>query len=530
MGALRTRHLTAVAGALLVLLLGAAAAGAKTVVGTNGPDRLVGTPRADTLVGRAGNDSLSGLGGNDLLLAGPGRDTVDAGPGADLVSVEYDGSRDRATCGPGFDTVTADPLDRVAADCELVSRRISRDPYTNAGSQHETEVEPDSLTYEGTTVAVFQVGRRIEGGAANVGFAVSKDAGRTWRSGLLPGLTAFSVPPGPSARASDPVIAYDAAHGVWLASTLAIAPDATRLAVNTSPDGATWSEATAAAQESPVGTEEGIAYDKNWIACDNGRSSPYFGRCYLAYTHSSDQDMLSVITSDDGGRTWSQPTDVGARPAVGVFPVIRPTGDLVLVYLWETRQFAISASRSTDGGKSFGPPTRIADVAATGTCGISGLRMFPLPAADVDAAGRIVATWQDCPNGQPRSSVIVSTSVDGISWSPASAVTSGADAVLPAVGMDRASGRVAIAYYRGLPTGIVAELVRSSALGARWSAPRRLSAQPMRLDWMPRTTSGRMLGDYISIDYAGGRPLVVWALASEPVGASLRQAIYATRG
>jgi hypothetical protein len=47
---------------------------------------------------------------------------------------------------------------------------------------------------------------------------------------------------------------------------------------------------------------------------------------------------------------------------------------------------------------------------------------------------------------------------------------------------------------------------------------------------MPNSVSGRMLGDYISVDYAGGRPLVVWVLANEPVGSSFRQAVYATRG
>ena len=52
----------------------------------------------------------------------------------------------------------------------------------------------------------------------------------------------------------------------------------------------------------------------------------------------------------------------------------------------------------------------------------------------------------------------------------------------------------------------------------------------MPLAWMPNTTSGRMLGDYISVHYARGRPLVVWVLASEPVGTSFRQAVYATRG
>jgi hypothetical protein len=52
----------------------------------------------------------------------------------------------------------------------------------------------------------------------------------------------------------------------------------------------------------------------------------------------------------------------------------------------------------------------------------------------------------------------------------------------------------------------------------------------MRREWMPDTVSGRMLADYISVHYAGVRPLVVWVLASEPVGAELRQAVYATRG
>ena len=77
--------------------------------------------------------------------------------------------------------------------------------------------------------------------------------------------------------------------------------------------------------------------------------------------------------------------------------------------------------------------------------------------------------------------------------------------------------------------GIDVELVESAS-GAIWGAPRRLSAQSMPLDWMPTTTSGRMLGDYISVHYSRGRPLVVWVLATEPVGSSFRQAVYATRG
>jgi len=514
---------------LVVLVVGAAAASAKTVVGTNGPDRLVGTARADTLSGRGGADVLAGGAGNDLLVGGAGRDRIDAGTGSDLVATEYDGARDSVVCGRGVDTVTADPVDRVAADCELVARRISRDSYTNPESQHESEVEPDSFTFGSTTVAVFQVGRRFDGGATNIGFALSADDGRTWRSGLLPGLTTASTPAGPSERASDPVVAYDAAHGVWLASTLALGGGATRLAINRSRDGSSWEPALAAAAE-PGESGEDVGFDKNWIACDNGRTSPFFGRCYLAYTHSADEDMLAVTTSNDGGVTWSAPVDVGVGPAVGVLPLVRPSGELVLAYLWETQAFAMAASRSLDGGASFEPPVRIAGISSSSDCSIPGFRAFPLPSGDVDAAGRVWLTWQDCPTGRAPTAVFLSSSADGVSWAPPARVTGGSSSTfLSDVALDPASGRRAIVYHRSLPTGMVVELVESTAAGG-WTAPRRLSAVPMPLTWMPRTVSGRMLGDYVSVHYAAGRPLAVWVLASQPVDGELRQAVYATRG
>ncbi len=512
---------------LAILALGVAGAGARTIVGTAGNDRLVGTPRADTLAGRAGNDRISGVAGADLILGGPGRDTVDAGAGADLVSIEYDGARDSARCGAGMDVVNADALDNVAGDCELVGRRLSRDPYTASDSQHETEVEPDSFTFGRTTVATFQVGRRFDGAATNIGYAVTKNDARTWSSGLLPGLTIASRPAGPNARASDPVVAYDAANGVWLISTLALDGRTTRLTINRSADGSTWSNALVAAEEV---APQGIAFDKNWIACDNTPTSPFYGRCYLTYTHSSDDDMLAVTYTTDGGLTWSSPMNIGARPAVGVLPVVRPTGELVVVYLWEVEPFSIAASRSVDGAASFAPPVRIAEVRAF-SCGIRGFRVFPLPSADVDSAGRIWATWHDCEGPRaPANDVFVATSADGVSWTGATPVTAGRNAVLPAIGVDSGSGRVAIAYHRVGASGVDVELVESQGDRLRWGAARRLSARTMRLEWMANTTSGRMLGDYISVHYAGGRPVVVWVLASEPVGTSFREAVYATRG
>jgi hypothetical protein len=511
---------------LVGLLVSAAVAGARSITGTPRNDRLVGTSRADDIRGLAGSDQLLGGGGADFLQGGPGHDSYSAGPGDDLIATSYDAARDDVRCGPGTDVVNADLPDTVARDCELVSRRLSRDPYGSADAQHETEAEPDSFTFGRTTVTAFQVGRRFDGGATNVGFAVTTNDGSSWRNGLLPGLTLASRPAGVHTRASDPVVAYDARHGTWLISTLALENAVTRLAVTRSPDGAVWGNALTALEE-PVG--QGIAFDKNWIACDNTATSPFYGRCYLLYTHSADRDMLAVSWSDDGGLAWSAPVDIGARPAVGIFPAIRPTGELVVVYLWETGQFAIAASRSADGGASWTTPVRIA--AVDGGCAVRGFRAFALPSADVDATGRVWATWHDCEApGASRNAVFVATSADGLQWNAPIAATRGRDAVLPAIGVDAATGRVAIAYMRSKPAGIDVELTVSNGAPAAWTAPRRLSAQSMPLQWMPNTTSGRMLGDYISVHYASGRPLVVWVLASEPVGSSFRQAVYATRG
>jgi RTX calcium-binding nonapeptide repeat (4 copies) len=515
-----------VASAVLVVILTAGIADARMVTGTPGSDRLAGTAQADVLRGLAGNDRLSALGGTDFLEGGPGRDTYHAGAGNDLVAASYDGARDTVACGAGTDVVNADLTDAVARDCELVGRRLSRDPYTTPDSQHQTQVEPDSLTVGRTTVAAFQVGRRFDGAATNVGWATTGDDGRTWRSGLLPGLTAAGRPPGPNERASDPVVAYDAAHATWLISTLALEGDVTRLAVNRSSDGAAWGNAVTAQEERGA---EGIAFDKNWAACDNTQSSPRYGRCYIVYTHTADRDMLAVTWSDDGGVTWSIPADIGVRGGVGVFPAIRPNGDLVVVYLVQTGDFAIASSRSLDGGATWDPPTRIADV--SGRCRIPDFRAFSLPSAAVDASGTYWATWHDCAlAGGGANAVFVATSGDGAAWSPPRAVTRGRNAVLPAIGTDTATSHVTIAYMRARPAGIDVELVESPGSPATWAAPRRLSAQSMPLSWMPNTTSGRMLGDYISVHYASGRPLVVWVLATRPAGGEFRQAVYATRG
>src|SRR5207248_6428962 len=155
---------------------------------------------------------------------------------------------------------------RAARDCEPVSRRISIDTLTASPGQHQTEVEPDVVGNGSTVVASFQVGRFSDGGSSGIGWATSTNAGRTWRSGILPGVTLASVPPGTSERASDPAVAYDALHDVWLVTSLIFSPAFSALYVSRSTDGLAWSQPATAALISGGS----LSYDKEWIGCDNG--------------------------------------------------------------------------------------------------------------------------------------------------------------------------------------------------------------------------------------------------------------------
>src|ERR1700736_1305526 len=124
--------------------------------------------------------------------------------------------------------------------------QLSSDPYTNTTSQHQTEVEPDSYSHGSPIVAATQVGRFSDGGASNVGWATSTDNGATWKSGFLPGTTVLATPAGQYDRVSDPSVSYDAAHKLWMISSLAMTnglgtPVGAAVLVNTSADGGlTW--------------------------------------------------------------------------------------------------------------------------------------------------------------------------------------------------------------------------------------------------------------------------------------------------
>jgi hypothetical protein len=485
---------------------------------------VLATPAAAaTIHGTAQGDSIVGTQGADRIVAGAGND---------FVQVAF-GGVDSVDCGAGFDVVSADLADKVATNCEVVSRRLSVDLSTNPASQHETAVEPDDVAWGSTVVAAYQLGRFAEGASSNIGFAISGDAGRTWQRGVLPGVTVESSPQGTQSAASDPTVAYDSVHGVWLIGTLTLEQGSSHVLVARSTDGLHWA--------TPVVAATGPVLDKDWLTCDNGASSPFRGRCYLEYT--DDQKNITVSeSSDDGGMTWSQPVAAGSI-LVGTQPVTLPDGTLDVVAGDYTNENGLNGSivdlRSTDGGATF---TRVIVSDLTSKAN-DVMRSSALPSVEADSAGTIYAVWHDCRfrPGCAENDVVLSTSKDGgLNWSAPSRVPDGAasstmDAFITGLGADPAHpGHLAVVYGYFHPGSCArgacllgTALQQSSDGGVTWTTPQQLDAQPMSETWLARAEGGRMVGDYYSVEFAGDRVVPVFTLAAPPLNGRFREAIFA---
>ena len=414
----------------------------------------------------------------------------------------------------------------LAASATIPVLRIATDPFTNSTSQHRAVVEPDSFFFGTTGVVAAQSGRFFDGGSSGIVFARSVDNGASYTSGTLPGLTVFQG--GPFARATDPSVAHDRAHGVWMVSSLGL--DASirgaAVVVNRSTNGGlTWGNPVTV--RAATGTQD---FDKNWTVCDNTTTSPFFGRCYTVWDDFGNGNKLMIAFSTDGGLSWA----LSSTPNVGVIggqPVVQPDGKVV-VPLDNASETALGFTISTNGGVSFGNAFTITSITAKTDPG--GIRSDPLPSAEIAGDGTIFLVWSDCRfrSGCSTNDLVYTTSTNGTSWTavqriPIDAVTSTVDHFIPGVAVDKntsgATIRVSVTYYyypNVACTFATCQLrvgfIKSSNGGSTWNAAIDV-AGPMTMSWLPNTSQGRMVGDYISTSYnSAGLAFGFFARANAP--------------
>jgi hypothetical protein len=408
--------------------------------------------------------------------------------------------------------------------------RISSDPYTNLTSNHKTQVEPDTFAFGNTIVAAFQTGRFFNGGGSNIGWATSTNGGETWTHGFLPGTTVYAG--GPWDRVSDASVAYDARHKVWMISVLAFQANSPLNAVVTSLStngGLTWSNPFTVIKSTTLGL------DKNWIVCDDSATSPFYGNCYTEFDDANHNSLALMSTSTDGGQTWgTAKTTPDHACVIGGQPLVQPNGT-VIVPLNDCFITSILSFVSTNGGKSWSRVVLAAQ--AISLLDPGNLRSGPLPTAEIDKSGKVYVVWEDCrfEPGCSSNDLVMITSRDGLHWTlpvriPIDPIGSGVDHFIPGLAVDRSttgqSAHLGLAYYYYPNVNCTVQtcqldvgFISSTNGGASWSTAKQL-AGPMKLTWLPLTTLGFMVGDYISTSIVPGDDdaIPVFEVAKAPTG------------
>jgi Ca2+-binding RTX toxin-like protein len=145
-----------------------------TVIAGPGADRVTVSGAPGELTGGDGNDDLRGGPAGDVLLGGQGADELSGDGGADRI-VSRDGVADGVRCGAGADVVDADTFDRVAADCETVTRTLTAPPEGEGPDDGRRPV----LDVGATTIQRVGASRRVRV------YATSSKRGTISASGFL---------------------------------------------------------------------------------------------------------------------------------------------------------------------------------------------------------------------------------------------------------------------------------------------------------------------------------------------------------
>lgn len=331
-----------------------------------------------------------------------------------------------------------------------------------------------------------------------IGYSYSTDAGETWS---VSALTPQIIPGAP--LSSDPVVAVDTSGNFYIIT----------VSLNESNgNGELWLFKS---------TDQGVTFnqvyemasgpwfeDKEWAATDLNPASPFANTIYCSWTRFSFGTDILLVRSTDEGITWNTPVQVSDQGGVqGSFPAVGPNGELYVVWLGYNGSGQILFDKSTDGGLTFGTDKVVSN---------SPNAWFPHLAVDLSGGpnnGFIYAVWNDERNGDDDVFVSYSSN-EGETWSSAMRVNNdpvgnGKLQYWPSIAISEL-GEIAILYYdtRNTPNNNIIEafIARSTDGGLNFTNE-LLSSAPSPTN-IPN--SDVRFGDYINIDFHGGKAVPVW--------------------
>jgi hypothetical protein len=445
----------------------------------------------------------------------------------------------KALTGPGAIPLAGTATTTTAPASLTNVQQVSQDTLPAAPSiEPDTETEPAvaiNPNNAANITAAFQVGRDgNNGGAQDGGFATSRDGGQTWTSGFLPGLT--TVNGGPFQHASDFVPAFGADGSDYVQAIPFDLTDArSAVSVQRSTDhGLTFGPPSLVVDDnSPQ-----IFNDKNWLAADATKGSPFHGRLYTVWSRfitkgtapnsvSNSPGAVSFSTND--GKTWSPFVFATAKDAdtEGLLPLIHSDGAVTIVYdlFVPSKQADFeTAQTSHDGGVTWSKPVTIGKFEGTR---VPGTRTGGLPAAAIDpTTGNMYVVWQDTRfNAAGLNDIVLSESTDGGStWSSPRQVNpaaAGMDRFTPAVAAN--GGNVYISYRTRGDNGTAPDVSENfvvSTDGGTTFGTEQTAGPPTVLQYAAVSIEGgptvAFLGDYMGLAATSRTAQLLWCVASQP--------------
>jgi hypothetical protein len=436
-----------------------------------------------------------------------------------------------------------------AARAALV--RVSSDPLTQAGQEHATEAEPDTITVGKMVLSSFMVGN-VPTCTDDIGWAFSNDGGKTWTHGLLPGLTRYSNPAGPEQSVADTTDAWNAKYKEWVVSALNCS-DPGGVTISTSTNGTTWSNPITVVKS----TGKQII-DKDWVTCDSHPASKFYGNCYAEWdVLGPGGGDLEMSTSTDGGNTWSAPAATANRFAgTGGEPIVEPNGTVVVptpgVSQLAVHRGNLDVFTSTNGGQSWGAAHTITTFHQHVFPGkLENLRLPFFPTEGMDNSGRIYLAFPSCRFRAKCASddMVMTTSTDGTHWTavkriPVTPATSNVDVLGGGLAVDGStagnSTRLGLYYYY-LPQvsctvstcQVFLGYTSSTNGGATWTKP-KVIAGPMKLTSFGDGSGshiGGFFGDYLGASaIPGGNAVAVLPLGLPRTAQKFNEPMVAVRG